>query len=207
MPSCATAAPPWWGNNSPVAQLRGPTQWGALCAYKRFLRRRKPWRRGNSFAPSMIKSGSPRGLTRGARPLRRRGGGIIPIPRKDAVRIHGVLFCGLGGAASGGAAFFPKKAAGKKGLGRGISISPAPTPHPLKRPKRGNCGPPSLETPPGCSVESVPTAGPYFVTSPPYRRISRRRSWRRKPDTDRHSCRASARAVFFSDSVTRTVMD
>ena len=54
--------------------------------------------------------------------------------------------------ASGGPAFFPKKAGRKKGSGRGISISPAPTPHPLKRPIRGACGPPYWMYPPGLEV-------------------------------------------------------
>ena len=70
--------------------------------------------------------------------------------------------------ASGGPAFFPKKAGRKKGSGRGISISPAPTPHPLKRPIRGACGPPYWMYPPeGHLLHLAGAAGPLRSKAPP----------------------------------------
>ena len=44
--------------------------------------------------------------------------------------------------------FLAEESGGKDGSGRGIPISPAPTPHPLKRPIRGAAAP-LLDVPPG----------------------------------------------------------
>ena len=58
--------------------------------------------------------------------------------------------------------------AGGKPAGRGISISPLPAPHPLKRPIRGELRlPPIGCTPRSCSTGSLPAAKAYFVTPPP----------------------------------------
>ena len=59
--------------------------------------------------------------------------------------------------------FFPKKW-GKERAGRGISISPAPAPHPLKRPIGGNCGSPLLDVPPRLFYRRFPAA--WGATTP-----------------------------------------
>ena len=66
----------------------------------------------------------------------------------------------------GGRPAFDGKSGGKTSRRGGFRFPP-PCTHPLKRPIRGDCGPPYWMYPPSCPTGNVPAAAPYFVTGPP----------------------------------------
>ena len=115
-------SPPAWGPRGPIADG------AALAPYKRFRQRRKPWRRGNSLAPSMRNhlQGPPRNP-------RFRGGltsswtsSILCAPRRKRTRRSNRLFPR------------PAKECGKPGgvvkTPPGFCISPLHTNHPPQAP-------------------------------------------------------------------------